>query len=197
MRDLGPNILGPNLTKFREELQNMLNESKGYSKKHRYEIHPNKTNVVLVANEHKVKDNPSWTLGEDLIQTSESAVHLGINLAGKKKSNINTTERISLARRTSYSLMNTGLHGSYGLSPEVSYQIYRFYVIPRLLYGLEVVPLTKAQMDQLSRYHLRTLRHLQSLPQRTATAADLFASWSTSYRSRITEETVRPTTRGN
>ena len=96
----------------------MLNESKGYSKKYRYEIHPNKTNVVVMANERKVKDNPTWTLGEDLIQTSESAVHLGINRAGKKESNINTTERISLARRTSYSLMNTGLHGSNGLSHE-------------------------------------------------------------------------------
>ena len=52
------------LTKFKEELQIMFNEAKGYSGKHRYEIHPTKTNVVVAANEHKVKDNPSWTLGQ-------------------------------------------------------------------------------------------------------------------------------------
>ena len=151
------------LTKFKEELQIMFNEAKGYSGKHRYEIHPTKTNVVVAENEHKVKDNPSWTLGENLIQTTDSAVHLGISRSGKKESNINTTERISVARRTSYSLMNTGLHGSNGLSPEVSYQIYKTYVVPRLLYGLEIIPLTKTQLEQFSRYHLRTLRHLQSL----------------------------------
>ena len=65
---------------------------------------------------------------------------------------------------------------------------YGYYVIVNalLLYGLEVVPLTKAQMDQLSRYHLRTLGHLQSLPQRTATAAVYMLLGAL-----ITEETVK------
>ena len=98
-------------------------------------------------------------------------MHLGIYRFGKKESNINTTERISVARRTSYSLMNTGLHGANGLSPEVSYQIYRTYVLPRLLFGIEIIPLTQTQLEQFSRYHLRTLRNLQSLPQRTAISA--------------------------
>ena len=84
------------LTKFKEELQIMFNEAKGYSGKHRYEIHPTKTNVVVAANEHKVKDNPSLTLGENLIQITDSAVHLGISRSGKKESNINTTELVSL-----------------------------------------------------------------------------------------------------
>ena len=125
----------------------------------------------MLANEHKVKDNPTWTLGENFVNISENARHLGISRSGKKESNINTEERISVARRTSYSLMNTGLHESNGLSPEVSYQIYRTYVIPRLLYGLEIIPLTKSQLGKISRYHLRTLRNRQSLPQRTAISA--------------------------
>ena len=49
------------LTKFKDELQIMFSEAKGYSGKNRYEIHPTKTNVVVVANEHKVKDSPTWT----------------------------------------------------------------------------------------------------------------------------------------
>ena len=67
--------------------------------------------------------------------------------------------------------MNTGLHGANGLSPEVSYQIYKIYVIPRLLYGLEIISLNKTQLDKINRYHLKTLRNIQSLPQRTATSA--------------------------
>ena len=40
-----------------------------------------------------------------------------------------------------------------------------------MLYGLEVVHLKKSQFNQLERYHLRTLRQIQSLPQRTASSA--------------------------
>ena len=52
------------LNKFKEELQIMLNKSMGYSRKHRYEILPTKTNVVVVANQHKMKDNTTWTLSQ-------------------------------------------------------------------------------------------------------------------------------------
>ena len=77
---------------------------------------------------------------------------------------------MKLARRTSYFLMNTGLHGANGLSPETSYVIYRAYELPRLLYGLDVLSLAQGQVDQLSRYHIQTLRNIQSFPQRTACA---------------------------
>ena len=95
----------------------------------------------------------------------------GITRAGKRESAINVNDRIRLARGTSYSRMNTGLHGANGLSPETSYVIYRAYVLPRLLYGLEVLSLTQGQLDQLSRHHIQILRNILSLPQRTASAA--------------------------
>ena len=40
-----------------------------------------------------------------------------------------------------------------------------------LLYGLGVLSSTQGQVDQLSRYHIHTLRNIQSLPQHTACAA--------------------------
>ena len=64
--------------------------------------------------------------------------------------------------------MNTGLHGTNGLNSETSYVIYKCCVIPRMLYGLEVIYLNKTQLNQLKRCHLRTLRQIQALPQRTA-----------------------------
>ena len=91
--------------------------------------------------------------------------------AGKKESALNIKEGISLARRTSYSLINTGLHGTNGLNPKTSYVINRAYVILRLLYGLEIISLTRTQIQQLERYHLNTLRQIQSLPKRTASSA--------------------------
>jgi hypothetical protein len=52
---------------------------------------------------------------------------------------INIEERIALARRTLYSLIKTGVHGTNGLNPRTSCKIYQVYVIPRLLYGLETL----------------------------------------------------------
>ena len=56
---------------------------------------------------------------------------------------------MKLARRTKYALMNSGYHGTDGLSPATSYQIYKTYVLPRLLYGLEVLPLKKSHITTL------------------------------------------------
>ena len=74
----------------------------------------------------------------------------------------------SLARRTLYSLISTGVHGSNGLNPGCSYKIYQCYVLPRLLFGLEV---TKTQIGILSKFHISNLRRFQTLPIRTATCA--------------------------
>ena len=73
-----------------------------------------------------------------------------------------------MARRTLYALIKTGVHGTNGLNPNVFYRIYQIYVIPRLLYSLEVLPLTETQIGQLQRSHISTLKRIQSLPERTA-----------------------------
>ena len=46
-----------------------------------------------------------------------------------------------------------------------------YFVITRLLYGLEIVRLNENELQQLERYHLNTLRQIQSLPKRTASSA--------------------------
>ena len=40
-----------------------------------------------------------------------------------------------------------------------------------MLYGHEVIYLTKTQLNQLERYHLRVLRQIQAPPQRAASSA--------------------------
>ena len=61
-----------------------------------------------------------------------------------------------------YSLMNTGVHGTNGLNPQTSYNIYQCYVMPRLLYRLEILPLNQKQQEILSRSHTKTLRNFQA-----------------------------------
>ena len=43
---------------------------------------------------------------------------------------------MSLAGRIGYALMKSGFHGSNGVGPKVSYNIYQSYIIPRLLYSM-------------------------------------------------------------
>ena len=87
------------------------------------------------------------------------------------KNVINIEERLSLARRTQYALINTGVHGSNGLNPRISYKIYQCYVMPIFFYGLEVLPLTQSQINVLSKFYLDNLKRFQSLPTRVATCA--------------------------
>ena len=44
-------------------------------------------------------------------------------------------------------------------------------MLPRLLYGLEILPLSKIHILGLEKFHKNSLRIIQSLPERTATSA--------------------------
>ena len=121
--------------------------------------------MVDLVNGDNVNTDMTLSLGENFVSFSDTLVHLVVTRAGKKEHVINVETRISSARRTSYSLMNTGLHGANELSPEVQNLRYS-----RLLYGLVIIPL-KPQLYKINIYHIMTLRNIQSLPQWTATSA--------------------------
>ena len=67
--------------------------------------------------------------------------------------------------------MKSGFHGSNGLNPKVSYKMYQTYVMPRMLYSLEILDLRKSDLKQLSDFYTDLLRRIQSLPSRTALSA--------------------------
>ena len=149
-------------------LQLMFNVLDRYAKQHHYKIHPIKTKIIECG---KKGNDFEWSLGSNVIPKAEEAIHLGLIRSAKYEGNKNVDERIKLARRTQYALIGTGLHGTNGLDPVTSYKIYKTYVLPRLIYGLEVLSLNKADVSQLEKFHRKTLRCIQSLPQRTAVSA--------------------------
>ena len=102
---------------------------------------------------------------------STDTTHLGLLRSECNENIINIEERLKLARRTLYALINTGVHGSNGINPRVSYKIYQCYVLPRLLFGLEVLPVNQTQLNLLSKFHVDNLKRFQSLPIRTANCA--------------------------
>ena len=160
------------LTRCKNELQLMANVFNRNCKQDRVTIHPSKSNVVLLKNHKSVtKKNVKVELNGNNISLSENTTHLGLLHAEVNENIINIDDRLRLARRTLYSLISTGVHGSNGLNPKCSYKIYQCYVLPRLLFGLEVLPLTQTQINILSKFHISNLRRFQSLPIRTATCA--------------------------
>ena len=65
-----------------------------------------------------------------------------------------------------YALMGAGMHGKNGLAPHISYQLWMTYVIPRMLYGLEVSTYKISDLSKLDAFQRKTLRQLQFLPEK-------------------------------
>ena len=80
--------------------------------------------------------------------------HLGLRRTTSDENKINVNDRMSLARRTLLSLIKTGVHGTNGLNPRTSCKIYKVYVVPRILYGLETLDLQNKDLTALFRFHL-------------------------------------------
>ena len=58
--------------------------------------------------------------------------------------------KIILANINMYALMGTGLHGTNGIGALPCCHIFNTYVMPRLLYGLEIAVLSQAPINKLS-----------------------------------------------
>lgn len=69
-----------------------------------------------------------------------------------------------------YPLMGAGLHGINGINPLISYKLWKTYVIPRMLYGIQILNITKTDIQKLENLKKKTLKQLLSLLQRTADA---------------------------
>ena len=155
------------------ELQLMFNQAYINSQEKRYVIHPQKKTAqsrnVSKADTRSEIVNDCF-LCPRKVKVESKLSHLGLTRTEKPENSINIAERISTARRTLYALIKTSVHGTSGLNPKISYKIYQIYVIPRLLYSLEVLPLTDTQILQLQRFHMSTLKRIQSLPERTASS---------------------------
>ena len=113
------------------ELQLMFSLAFINSQEKRYIIHPQKSTaqrrcVTSAVRKDEVID--SWQLGSKEVQVEPKLTHLGLLRAEKAESTVNIVERISVARRTLYALIKTGVHGTNGLNPRISYRIYQVYV---------------------------------------------------------------------
>jgi hypothetical protein len=112
-----------------------------------------------------------FKLGDRPLEISTECTHLGILRSTEKNQARLISERIQLARRTTYGLMGAGLHGNNGVNPLLSAKMLTTFVMPRYMHSLETVTIKTTDMASLGMYHKRVLKKIQHLPDRTADEA--------------------------
>ncbi|CAC5416673.1 unnamed protein product [Mytilus coruscus] len=122
------------------ETQILINMAFDFSKREAYLLQPAKSCVIQSKSSHHEKVNENfWTLGNSILPTSNKATHIGICRTDDDSCKATIDENLKKARRTLYSLMGDGLYGQNGLNPQTSMSIMNTYIIPIMLYGLEIV----------------------------------------------------------
>ena len=121
-------------------IQSLVSEAEDFSVMEFFVIQPVKSVVLPVPyhmRELKDCDIQIKVDNKDLPVVSQT-MHMGIMRSANTQESA-VQENIKKARRTIYSLMGAGLHGENGLDPDTSIHLIQTYVIPILVYGLEVV----------------------------------------------------------
>ena len=157
------------------QLQALLELITTYANEEQYVIHPQKTvitpfNVASKGQMEFLKSYPLFETNGNTIPVVEEFTHLGIQRSVTSPYVV-VEARAETARKTFYALLGAGLHGLNGLPVTTSLMLYRIYVIPRLLYGLESVRLTDTAISKLDSFHRYALRCILGLPKYTATPA--------------------------
>jgi endonuclease/exonuclease/phosphatase family metal-dependent hydrolase len=160
-----------------EELQTMITVAEDYASKEQYSFNTTKTKVLLKHGhkeaKHVLEQELSFQLYKEPLEVVKTQTHLGVDRFTDQTDSAIIPGRIKCARRTSYSLMSSGFHGLNGLGAASCSKLWNTYVVPRLLYGLEVLQLTKKDVATLEHYQTGVFKQIQHLPNRTSNAATL------------------------
>ena len=136
----------------------------------RYCVNPSKCSC-LCYNVQKKQQEIEIVMSGKAIPCEDCTVHLGISRHVKEKANIE--EKINLGRKTAYSLMGAGFHSVNGLKTCLNGHLWSTYIVPRLVYGLEILSLKKQDIDNLEKFQRKSLRQLQGLPDKTSNSITL------------------------
>ena len=123
--------------------------------------------ILLNLKSQDPEDVPITMKGQNMPVVQET-MHMGIIRSANSLESA-VEENIKKARRTIYGLMAAGLHGENVLGPETSIQLIHTYVLPVMVYGLEVILPNKTLTYKLERVYRRFLKQVLSL---TETVAD-------------------------
>ncbi|CAG2225858.1 unnamed protein product [Mytilus edulis] len=110
-----------------------------------------------------------YQLGKDPMPNVTKSTHLGIIRTPSMRQNIesNVEENVKKARRSAYALFGSGFHGENGLDPESLIHLYKTYISPVLLYGIELLTTKSAHLETLEKFQKKMLKQILSVPMST------------------------------
>ena len=155
----------------KSDAQVMVWDADNSAGRERYCIHPTKSHTLWYTQRKKKDAELDIFMAGEKVDTPNSTMHLGIvrNTSG----NADIEGKITLGRKTAYSLMGAGLHGGSGLKATLNGHIWSTFVIPRFLYGLEVQLLKNKDIENLEKFQRKCLKQIQGLPDNTSNTACL------------------------
>jgi hypothetical protein len=62
---------------------------------------------------------------------------------------INIDEKLKSGRAANYGMLGAGLQLRKGFPPLISHNLWKVYAVPKIMYGLEVMPIKKKEMEQM------------------------------------------------
>ena len=158
------------LARKHNDMQVMLWDVENNTSRERYCVNPTKSCCLCYSPIRNMQTADLYIAG-DKILCQECTVHLGISRNVKYKANIE--EKISTGRKTAYSLMRAGFNSVNGLKTCLNGHIWSTFVVPRLVYGLEVLTLQRKDIENLEMFQRKSLRQIQGLPDKTSNSITL------------------------
>jgi len=146
--------------------QSMCDAVQAISRQDRSTQQPAKSRVAF----NKKNIDHCITLNEKQIPSEPFYTHVGINRYTASNDAL-IEDRTSTCRKTTYSLMPFGLHGTNGLSPVYIRKVIISHISPRTIHGIHTLTLTSKQRDSLDSAYVSILKNLQSLRKQTSNAA--------------------------
>ena len=84
------------------------------------------------------------------------------------KNKVNIGEKLSLDRKTAYSLMGAVFHSVDRLTTCLNGHIWSTFVVSRVIYGLKTLSLTKKDIENLEKFQRKSLRQIKGLQDKTS-----------------------------
>ena len=156
--------------------QILINMAYDYAYMEGYELQPTKSvalNIKAKPNKRSLNTR-EFKLGAQTMPTVESALHLGIIRTTSLKDNMikNVEENFKKARRCAYGLFGGGYHGNNGLDPDTLIHLFKTYITPVLLYGMELIIPKATPLIQLELFQKRMLKQIFSIPRKYSSPED-------------------------
>ena len=143
-------------------LQILVNIAYRHACRYHYELHADKSCVVVYGKNQRTSSQPVRIyIGDKMIPQKQSTVHLGVRQDSNRSLSARVREACDKGRSAFYSMSDLGVRPC-GLNPKTSVDLYKKVVIPTVLYGCEVWNnLKHKNIDELNKFQRMIAKKIQ------------------------------------